>query len=127
MPEMNDNDFRKLFQTAGRIVPKRDLADRIMARVAVTRVADPTPVPPLISKRGWTGIAGMALLVVTIAATISGSPAAAPSLPYADTITNWLSELKLPEGQWSQWVIGASFLALFFAVLMRKAERSVTV
>jgi len=31
--------------------------------------------------------------------------------------------MRLPEGQWPQWVIGSSLLALFFALLMRKAER----
>ena len=122
---MSENDLRKLFQAAGHAVPERDLTDRIMARVAVTRAADPTPVPPLIGKWGWAGIAGVAFLVVAIATGISGAPAASPSVPYAQPIIDWLGALRLPEGQWPQWVIGASVLALFFAVLVRKAERSV--
>ena len=123
---MSENDLRKLFQAAGHAGPERDLTDRIMARVAVTRIADPTPVPPLIGKRAWAGIAGVAFLVVAVAAGLSGAPAASPSLPYAQPISDWLGGLSLPEGQWPQWVVGASVLALFFAALVRRAERSVS-
>lgn len=123
---MNENDLRKLFQAAGHAAPGRDLTDRIMARVAVTRIAEPTPVPPLIGKWGWAGIAGLAVFIVVLAAIVPGSSAASSSLPYAEPIANWLAQLKLPEGQWPQWVIGSSFLALFFAALVRKAERTAT-
>lgn len=122
---MSENDLRKLFQAAGHTGPERDLTDRIIARVAVTRIADPTPVPPLIGKRAWAGIAGTALLVLAIAAGLSGAPAATPTVPYAQPLIDWLGALRLPEGQWPQWVIGASGLALFFAALVRKAERNV--
>lgn len=122
---MSENDLRKLFQAAGHAGPERDLTDRIMARVAVTRIADPTPVQPLIGKRAWAGIAGTALLVLAIAAGLSGAPAATPTVPYAQPLIDWLGALRLPEGQWPQWVIGASGLALFFAALVRKAERNV--
>lgn len=122
---MSENDLRKLFQAAGHTGPERDLTDRILARVAVTRIADPTPVQPLIGKRAWAGIAGTALLVLAIAAGLSGAPAATPTVPYAQPLIDWLGALRLPEGQWPQWVIGASGLALFFAALVRKAERNV--
>jgi len=122
---MNDNDLRKLFQAAGHARPERDLTDRVMARVAVTRIAEPTVVPPLIGKWGWAGIAGGTVLIIAAALTTSGN-SATPTLPYADTVISWFSQMRLPEGQWPQWVIGSSVLALFFAVVMRKVERSAT-
>ncbi|MBK7944531.1 MAG: hypothetical protein IPJ85_04130 [Flavobacteriales bacterium] len=125
MPEMNDNDLRKLFQAVGHAQPERDLSDRIMARVAVTRIAEPTVVPPLIGKWGWAGIAGAAVFIIAAAFMTSGTSATS-TLPYADTIMSWFSQKRLPEGQWPQWVIGSSVLALFFALLMRKVERRAT-
>lgn len=123
---MNDRDLRKLFQAAGHDQPARDLTDRIMAQVAVTRIAQPTVVKPLISKWGWAGIAAGAALLLLAALLASGPATAEPALPYVGAIADWFSRMRLPAGQWPQWVIGSSLLALFFAVLTRRAERGQT-
>lgn len=124
MPEMSDNDLRKLFRAAGHAAPTRELSERIMARIAVTRIAESTAVPPLISRKGWVGIGG-AVLVLSIGLLLgaSGSSASYQPLPILDELLAWLKGLQLPAGQWPQWVIGASMLALLFAVLDRVAER----
>ncbi|MBK9176108.1 MAG: hypothetical protein IPM46_07190 [Flavobacteriales bacterium] len=124
MPEMSDNDLRKLFQAAGHGAPSRDLSERIMARVAVTRIAEPTAVQPLISKRGWAGIAGAVLLLsIGLMLGTSASSVSYQPLPILDEMLVWMKGLQLPAGQWPQWVIGASLLAMLFVVLDRVAER----
>jgi hypothetical protein len=123
MPEMNDNDLRKLFQAAGHAKPERDLTDRIMARVAVTRIAEPVVVAPLISKRAWVTIAIVASLFVFSALSYPGLGGTSPSIPWMDGLLDGLSRLRMPEGAWPQWTIGLSALALFFALLGHYTER----
>lgn len=123
MPEMNDNDLRKLFQAAGHAKPGRDLTDRIMARVAVTRIAEPVVVPPLISKRAWVTIAIAAGIFVLCAVSLSGPGGTSHALPWMDRLLDGVSRLQVPEGAWPQWTIGLSVLALFFALLGQYTER----
>lgn len=120
---MNDQQLRKLFQAAGHDQPGRDLTERIMAQVAVTRIARPTVVRPLIGAWGWAGLGAAAGLLVVVALTAGGAPASTPALPYAAAISERLGAIRLPSGAWPQWLIGGSLLALFFAALMRKAEQ----
>lgn len=119
---MNDQQLRKLFQAAGHDQPARDLSERILARVAVTRIAQPTAVRPLIGAWGWAGIGLVAVLLVVAALMAGGAPETTPAMPYAAAISERLSAIRLPSGAWSQWLIGSSLLALFFAMLMRRAE-----
>jgi hypothetical protein len=123
MPEMNDNDLRKLFQAAGHAKPERDLTDRIMARVAVTRIAEPVVVAPLISKRAWVTIGIATGLFVLCALSLSGLGGTSTSLPWMDRLLDSVVQLKMPEGAWPQWTIGLSGLALFFALLGHYTER----
>ncbi len=122
MTELSDNDLRKLFQMAGHASPDRDLTDLIMARVAVTRIAEPVYVAPLISKRTWAVIALCIMLLIAGVFSISSSGLASPSHPWGDGLVDALGRMKLPEGAWPQWTIGLSALSLLFAVLVRKAE-----
>lgn len=119
---MNDRDLRKLFQAAGHDHPARDLSERILARVAVTRIAQPAAVRPLIGAWGWAGLGAAAALLVAAALMAGGAPDTTPAMPYAAAISERLSAIRLPSGAWPQWLIGSSLLALFFAALMRKAE-----
>lgn len=119
---MNDQQLRKLFQAAGHDQPGRDLTERIMAQVAVTRMAQPMVVRPLIGRWGWAGLAAGAALLMLAALLASGPATAVPALPYASAIADWFSRMRMPAGQWPHWAIGSSLLALFFAALMRKAE-----
>ncbi|MBK9147910.1 MAG: hypothetical protein IPM12_08865 [Flavobacteriales bacterium] len=123
MPEMNDNDLRRLFQAAGYAKPERDLTDRIMARVAVTRIAEPVVVPPLISKRAWVTITIAAGLFVLCAVSLSGLGGTSNSLPWMDRLLDSVARFKMPDGAWPQWTIGLSVLALFFALLGNYTER----
>jgi hypothetical protein len=119
---MNEPQLRKLFRAAGHDQPARDLTERIMSRVAVTRIAQPTMVRPLISAWGWAGV-GVAAMLLLVAALMAGAaPATTPAMPYAAAISERLGAIRLPSGAWPQWLIGSSLLALFFAVLLRKAE-----
>lgn len=98
MPEMNDNDLRKLFQAAGHAKPERDLTNRIMARVAVTRIAEPVVVAPLISKRAWVTIAIATGLFFLCALSLSGLGGTNPSFPWMDHLLDGVAQLKMPEG-----------------------------
>jgi hypothetical protein len=69
MPELNDHDLDNLFRKAGHCVPRTNLADRIMARVAVTPLVRSTEVKPLIGKRTWLVIALCAFALVGVLMT----------------------------------------------------------
>lgn len=118
MPELNDHDLDNLFRKAGQCVPRTNLADRIMARVAVTPLVRSTEVKPLIGKRTWLVIAlcafalvGMLMLIGT---TSSGS---------GSGLGSWVDEVveraTIPQGSWSLWVIGVSVCLLTLAVMDR--------
>lgn len=125
MPDMNDSEIRKLFLAAGHEQPGRDLTDRILSRVAIARIAEPTVVPPLIGKWGWACISSAAVLISLATFLSSGTSAIIPAQPYLNSVSAWLSQVRLPDGPWPQWVIGGSLLALFFAVLMQRIDRGV--
>lgn len=123
---MNDRDLKDLFHAAGRLAPRRDLSEQVMAQVAVTRIAEPTAVPPLIGKAGWIAIGLGAIVVLLLALSASGGSTAGDALPWAPAV-EWFTRLQLPTGQWPQWLIGASVLALFFALLSRRAEQRMAI
>ena len=105
MPELSENDLRKLFQAAGHQVPAHDLTDRIMARVAVTPIMRPTMAEPLISKRAWMmtalGLAGLALLIAFLPA--SSAPSTGTTSHMVATLYESLSGIHLPKGSWPIW------------------------
>jgi len=124
MPELDENDLRKLFQAAGHDVPGTDLTERIMARVAVTPIARPVAVEPLIGKRAWAGIiTGVSVLLGLSVAAGQGAGATAP---YLAPLMDLLGGIGLPQGDWPLWMIGASACALLFALLDRALARRTT-
>lgn len=127
MPDLHDSEFRKLFQQAGHAKPERDLTQRIMARVAVSRIAEPTAVPPLIGKKGWIWVAVAASLVVAAAIMTSATITPASVVPYLGSISAFLSKSNFIEGPLPQWLIGGSLLALFFSLLIQRIERGVRI
>lgn len=120
MPEMNDSELRGMFKAAGHTVPDHDLSSRIMARVSVTRLAAPTLVTPLISKRGWIAIGSLFAVLAAGVAAFCGTTAASPLAELAAHLPNGF---HVPEGPWPQWAIGASLLALFFVLVAKHAEQ----
>lgn len=121
MPEMNDNELRGMFKAAGHAVPDHDLSSRIMARVAVTRLAGPTLVTPLISKRGWVTIGALFMALIGGVVAFNGTTAASP---LAELAAHLPGGFHVPEGPWPQWAIGASLLALFFVLVAKRAEQN---
>lgn len=126
MPELNDDQLRKLFQAAGHSAPSMDLTSRIMAQVSVTSIARPVVAPPLIGRWGWAGIAA-AILVVVIAGSFSAPGFNTSAVPYLDGLMRLVADLQLPAGNWPKWMIGASACAMFFLVIdQRLSRRSAT-
>lgn len=118
MRELDDKDLRKLFHLAGHHAPKEDLAARIMARVSVAPIARPSEPAPLIGRWGWVGM-GVTLAVLVVAAILSPNGAGTASVPYLDHILAILSDLRLPQGDWPKWMIGASLVTFVFVALDR--------
>ncbi len=122
MPEPNDTDLRKLFQTAGHAAPAQDLTDRIMAQVAVTRIVRPEPVAPLIGLRGWVLITIGLVAVITYGLSIdTGSPAG-----WSRVLAERFGHLRLPQSEWGTWMTTGSGLALLFTafdVALRRRQR----
>ena len=116
MPELNENDLRKLFQVAGHQAPTRDLTDRIMARVAVTPIIRLSIVQPLISKRAWI-ISGLCLIGLVLLITFFPSGADQPASPVSNLVTaayGTISEIRLPKGSWPIWTSMAAGSLLLF-------------
>lgn len=124
MPELNDNDLRKLFRAAGRSKPGIDLTDRIMARVAVTPIHRPLEVKPLIGKAGWSAIGALIVMIVLVLINL-GSTSAESSL--LDPIHRELSRIQLPSfslsEQWLYWSAAIAGLAFLYSLMDRILER----
>lgn len=121
MPELDDKGLRKLFQAAGHEAPATDLTARIMARVAVTPIARPVEVIPLIGKRAWTVMA--VGVTVLLALAVAGSTGQTTTPSYLTPVTDLLGSIRLPQGDWPVWMIGASACALLFTLLDRMLAR----
>ena len=117
MPELNENDLQKLFRTAGRQAPVNDQTDRIMARVAVTRIERPLLVQPLISAKGWVAATlglGAILIVLLL---LPGSPIeqAGPISNMVTMLVDGLAHLKVPHGSWPLWLALVAGSMLLFS------------
>jgi hypothetical protein len=113
MPELNERDLGRLFKAVGHEAPGNDLSARIMARVAVTTIARPVSVQPLIGTWGWAVIAVFVLAVVLLG-LYSGIASGGANVTYLSPIQDMISGVELPKGDWPLWMIGMSFLALLF-------------
>ena len=108
MPELHENDLHSLFRSVGHTVPEQDLTDRIMARVAVTRFANPVKVLPVIGGKGW-----LLIMVVALLIAVAGALSPMEPLPaWTGTIANGSHWLSSRAGEWSIW------LALFACTLL---------
>lgn len=116
MPELHDKDLDTLFRTAGHHRAGDDLAARIMARVAVTPIHRRTPTPPLIGIRGWIGV-GVLLALPVLAALLAPASGGVAWPEALSPMGEWLSALRLPEGQWPLWTLGGSSAALILVAL----------
>jgi hypothetical protein len=121
MPELNERDLGRLFKAVGHEAPGNDLSARIMARVAVTTIARPVPVKPLIGPWGWAGIAAFVLAVVLLG-LYSGIASGGASVTYPSPVQDLFSGMELPKGDWPLWMIGMSFLALLFLGIDRALD-----
>lgn len=124
MPELNDDDLRKIFRTAGHAAPGSDLSARIMARVAVTPMARPVVVEPLIGRRGWIVLAIIAVMLLIATFVIPGT--SVPTGPSWFTPMDEVHKhIRLPQ-DWSLWALLASTTALLFTLVDRSlAHKSV--
>lgn len=125
MPELTEHDLHSLFRGAGRPALKQDLTDRIMAQVAVTPIARPVVVKPVIGKWGWVGIAASAGVLIVL--TVSSNDATGTSASWLTSAIDRLSQLRLPEGSWPVWAAIASAGALAITaldLLLRKRVRA---
>jgi len=116
MPELHDKDLDTLFRAAGHHRAGDDLAARIMARVAVTPIHRPVPTPPLIGRWGWI-IIGVLLAMPVVAVLLAPSSGGVPLPTVFSSIGEWLSTVRLPNGQWPLWTLGGSFVAMLLVAL----------
>lgn len=129
MPELDENDLRKLFRSAGHHAPGRDMTARIMARVAVTPMTRLDITKPLISKQAWLGAGiGLAVLIGAIAVLPhEPGPADGPMATVLSTVQERLSRFTVP-GSWLTWgaitLGGLLFLSVLDGTLMRASRRS---
>lgn len=122
MRELNDDHLRKLFQSQGHDAPAHDLTARIMARVAVTPIARPTPARPLIGTSGWVAITAGAMALLGLSLLLGATSGHAPAS--ADAMLDAMRSWQLPQGSWPQVMIGGSILVLLFFALDRTLNRS---
>ena len=122
MPELNERDLHKLFHAAGHSAPRKGLADRIMARVSVTQIEQPTVVESLISVRGWITIVALisALMIVLVFIGWQSTVHKADSSTF---VSDLFSDFTLPGGRWPFWMAGLSACLLFLALLDRALEQ----
>ena len=128
MPELNDNDLRKLFRAAGRPEPGTDLTDRIMARVAVTPIHRPLEVKPLIGRWGWVGIGVVFIGMLVVLLSAAGTGSAGPSIldPLWQQLPRYEGfRLAIPMGQWTVWAAAAAGCMLLFTLVDRALEKAV--
>ncbi|MEO8590925.1 MAG: hypothetical protein ABI432_16225 [Flavobacteriales bacterium] len=130
MPELNEKDLRKLFQTAGHHVPATDLTDRIMARVAATPITRIDLAKPLISKRAWIMVGLGLVALCTVLGLMPETPdqTPGPASTVISAIEGLLSGIQMPQGSWPMWTAMAMGSLLFFAwvdsALMRSMRRT---
>jgi hypothetical protein len=128
MPELSDNELRKLFQQAGRPPMATDLSDRIMARVAVTPIHQPLVVKPVIGRAGWFAIAAGFIGLLAFLFNAAGTTAGTSSLldPLWQNVPRiQLSHIALPTGQWTLWAAVIAGGMLMLALMDRVLERVV--
>ncbi|MDX9750777.1 MAG: hypothetical protein RBT71_06820 [Flavobacteriales bacterium] len=116
MLEPTDTGLRKLFQAAGHHRPGTDLTARIMARVAVTPMARPAPIKPLIGQWGWGAMAA-AVFALVAWAVVAAPHGTGTGQPLFAPLTDVLARVRLPHGDWPVWAIGASVCVLLFSLL----------
>ena len=111
------HDLDRLFRKAGHHMPATDLTARIMARVAVTPMARPVPVRPLIGRWGWMAMAAALLGLLVFVLGMGTSPTGSPPVLYLTPWLERLGDLRPPQGEWPLWITGASVLAFLFVVI----------
>jgi hypothetical protein len=116
MPDPKD-ELHHLFQAAGHSGPDRDLADRIMARVAVTPILRPTPVKPILGRAAWVALGALAALVMVMAVVI-GQGQESKGL-YTTDLFNTLSASLPATDNWAIWLAGLSASLLVLAAVDR--------
>ena len=126
MPELTDNDLRKLFRTAGRPELGADLSDRIMARVSVTLILQPLQVKPLISRSVWFAIGAIVFGLVAVIASLFTFDPSSPSL-LGSLWQNLpdLTRMQLPTGKWILWAAMATGCFFLIALTDRALEKTV--
>ena len=116
MPELNEKDLDTLFRAAGHQRAGKDLVARVMAQVVVTPIHRASPTPPLIGRGWWVGITAM--LVLPILAVLSADLTGGQYMPdILAPLAERLSTLRLPDGDWPMWTLGASSVAFFLMAL----------
>jgi hypothetical protein len=131
MPELNENDLRKLFQTAGHHTPRHDLTARIMAQVAVTPMVRIDIAKPLISKKAWwcAGVGLAALAGASVLLPGDTNAADGPVSIVLATLEERISQVRLPAGSWPMWtgltLGGLLLLTWIDGTLMRSMRRSI--
>ena len=123
MPELNERDLSRLFKAVGHEAPSNDLSARVMARVAVTTIARPVTVKPLIGRWGWAGIS-MVFMAVVLLGLFSGMASGGSDVIHLSPVKDFFSGMGLPKGDWPLWMIGMSFLALLFLGIDRALDSS---
>lgn len=127
MPELNEQDLRTLFRTAGHHSPGDDLSQRIMARVAVTPMLRPMPVEPLIGARGWVTIAVLGALLIVVLLWNAPRTGASPS-PVSEFLRSGWERFQVPLGDWTIWLACGSFCLLLIKLAdLAISRRVVTV
>lgn len=103
-------------------MPGTDLTARIMAQVAVTPITRPVAEKPLIGRKGWAMIVAGTITLFALAFIGDGS-AIVRTPSYFAPFTSLLNGIRLPQGDWPAWAIGASACALLFTALDRVLAR----
>jgi hypothetical protein len=125
MREPADIAMRKLFQAAGHHTPGTDLTARIMARVAVTPMAHPTKVEPLIGRTGWTLLLAPVIVLITVT-VVAAMRAPAGDVPdYLAPMLEVVRNVRIP-ASWAMWSIGITGCLLLFTWMDRVLARRST-
>lgn len=122
MREPADITMRKLFQAAGHDAPGTDLTARIMARVAVTPMARPAKVEPLIGRTGWTILLAPVIILITVSVMAAMRAPAGDVPDYLAPMLEVVRQVRIP-ASWAVWSIGVTGCLLLFTLTDRALAR----